>query len=251
MVKFQIVHAGDPRYLGGTSSALRTELTAGVRAGYSTAFLPYLGQRSSLVTGMEPRVAKTLADLDIPLLTASDAVETDLLLAHHPLVFQRLPDRPVRLKAKRVVVVLHHPVRDGRGVAQYDVERLRTSVERTYGVPVSFAPIGPVIRQQFAAGPETNSLLLPVDLPNLIDMDEWPLRDRPAPRTHAVIGRHSRDDPLKWPETEDGILNAYPASDICEVRVLGGASVRNIRTTCGLERLSLCRHRRVRISAWP
>ena len=225
MAYFDIVHAGDPRYLGGTSAALRTEIAAGVAAGLRIAFLPYLGPRSNTVTGMEPRLLETIDRLGIPVLIASDQIETDLLFAHHPMVFERLPDRPVRLRTKHVVAVLHHPLFDGHGVAQYDSNRLITSLQRTYGAPVSLAPIGPAVRNQLGPVDHLNGSILPVDLPNLIDVDDWPLRDRPPPANHAVIGRHSRNDPLKWPDTEAELRAAYPVSDVCSVRVLGGAPI--------------------------
>ncbi|WP_108816618.1 glycosyltransferase [Loktanella sp. Alg231-35] len=225
MAHFDIVHAGDPRYLGGTSSALRTEIAAGVAAGLRSAFLPYLGPRSNTVTGMEPRLLDTMISLDIPVLIASDVVETDLLFAHHPMVFERLPDRPVRLRAKHVVMVLHHPLFDGAGVAQYDCNRLITSLRRTFGAPVSLAPIGPAVRNQLGPVDHPSGSILPVDLPNLIDVSEWPLRDRPPPSSHAVLGRHSRNDPLKWPDTAEEVRAAYPVNDVCSVRVLGGVPI--------------------------
>jgi len=225
MAHFDIVHAGDPRYLGGTSSALRTEIAAGVAAGLRIAFLPYLGPRSTTVTGMEPRLLETITSLDIPVLIASDVVETELLFAHNPMVFERLPDRPVRLRTKHVVMVLHHPLFDGAGVAQYDCNRLITSLRHTFGAPVSLAPISPIVRNQLGPVHQFDGSILPVDLPNLIDVNEWPLRDRPPPSSHAVLGRHSRNDPLKWPDTEAEVHAAYPVNDVCSVRVLGGAPI--------------------------
>ncbi len=223
MVRFDIVHAGDPRYLGGTSSALRAELKAGVRAGYRIAFLPYLGPRSGSVTGMEIRVEETIRELGIPILTAEDPVEADILFAHHPMVFERLPDRPVALRPGHVVAVLHHPIFDGRGVPQYNVQRLTNSLSLTFSAPVSLAPISPVVRGQLHATADNSLSVLTMDLPNLIDLAEWPLRDRPPPRDKAVIGRHSRDDPLKWPDDRATLLAAYPANDLLKVRILGGS----------------------------
>jgi len=67
--------------------------------------------------------------------------------------------------------------------------------------------------------------LSPDDWDNIIHLPDWqrgPRRRGPADRLR--IGRHSRDNPLKWPDTAADILAAYPEAEDVEVHVLGGAA---------------------------
>ena len=41
-----------------------------------------------------------------------------------------------------------------------------------------------------------------------------------SPRDIAVIGRHSRNDPLKWPDTETEVRGAYPDAPNIKIKVL-------------------------------
>ena len=218
---FTVVHAGDPRYRGGTASALRTEIAAAHRHGVSAALLPYLGPRSRVVQGFDPRIRAVLEATGTPILPWDQPATTDLLLAHHPAVFAAMPDRPVALQPRRVVCVLHHPPFDGARVPQYDLHRVLTSLALTFAAPVGVAAVGPLVRTQLEGLTLPDGVTLEDDLPNLIDLDDWPERDRPPPRERAVIGRHSRSDPLKWPDTEAEIRAAWPTDDTLSCRVLG------------------------------
>ena len=56
----------------------------------------------------------------------------------------------------------------------------------------------------------------------IIDLDAWKAavnRPRSGP---PIIGRHSRPDPLKWPDDAETTLLAYPNDPAFDVRVLGG-----------------------------
>lgn len=44
-----------------------------------------------------------------------------------------------------------------------------------------------------------------------------------------MIGRHGRDDPLKWPRDPAALRHAYCAGRPCETRFLGGAHVARTR----------------------
>lgn len=225
MRHFDIVHAADPRYLGGTSTALRGELLGAARWGLNCAVLPYLGPRSAVISGFEARTAALMAAENVPVLSADGAFTCDILLAHHPFVFEHLATRPIALRPKRVVCVLHHPLVDGSNQAQYDIEKVALSLQTSYAVPVVFAPISAIVRAQALRAGVSGQRLLRRDLYNVIDEAEWPERTRPAPRTRAVIGRHARADILKWPDTARDILAAYPADSTFDVRVLGEVSL--------------------------
>src|SRR5690242_10365313 len=119
-MRFDIVHAADPRFRGGTSSALRTEIIAASRFGVTSALLPFIGIGNGNVRVFDLRTAETIERLSVPSLTGEEEVEADLVLAHHPFVFERMPSLPIRLKTKCVVCVVQHPPFDGDWIPEYD-----------------------------------------------------------------------------------------------------------------------------------
>jgi len=86
-----------------------------------------------------------------------------------------------------------------------------------------WAPQGPQVRK--AIEPYlADSELWEFDLPGIVDPKEWqkPSIDFDGRRV-PVIGRHSRDDRMKWPESREALLAAYPADSSVKVRAMGGA----------------------------
>lgn len=222
---FDIVHACDLRFRGGTASALRGELAAAHAAGLRVAVLPMLGPTAPRNLTADPRLDALCAALGVPLLAPETAARCEILFCHHPQVFQHMPDRPLALVPDHVVLVLHHPPLDGRGQPQYLPEAVLEVLERLFARPALLAPVGPLVRAQLALLGVAPERILPEDLPNLLDLAAWPPRDRPppAPGEPVVIGRHARGDRLKWPDDPAKIRAAWPDRPGVEVRILGGA----------------------------
>lgn len=219
---FDVVHAANPRYRGGTSSALRAELKAAARFGVGCALLPFLGRSERPIGPFEPRTARLIDDLGVPWLTGDLPATCDILFAHHPQVFERMPERPVRVRPRRVVCVVHHPPFDGMWTPQYDLGVVERNLERLFGATVHFAPIGPKVRAQFESLAGERPKLLPQDLFDMIDLSEWRMRERPPPAGTAILGRHSRAAAVKWPDTRADLLAAYPDRRHLTVRAMGG-----------------------------
>lgn len=223
MDHFDIVHAADPRFRGGTGSALRTEIIAAHRWGLRSALLPYHGMKERPCSGFGPRVQAAIAALDFPMLSYDQPATCEILLAHHPFVFQNIPLQRPALQPTKVVAVLHHPPIDGNHRPQYDTDKLVAALEATYQVPVFLAPVGPLVRKLLLEIGVPANRLLKNDFLNIVDEMEWPARTRAAPTDHVVIGRHSRKDPLKWPDRSEDVQAAYPQADNITVRILGEA----------------------------
>ncbi|SCW82822.1 UDP:flavonoid glycosyltransferase YjiC, YdhE family [Rhizobium mongolense subsp. loessense] len=222
-VHFDVVHAADPRFHGGTSSALRTELKAANQWGVSCGLLPFLGQRTRELGVFDSRTAAVIEQSNTVWLTGSEEATCDILLAHHPAVFERMPRSPVRLQPRRVVCVVHHPLFDGNRVPQYDLGVVERVLDRLFGVPVVFAPVGPKVRSQFDSIGTESPALLRHDLWNMVDLAEWASPQRTAPTGTVNLGRHTRADPAKWPSSADELRAAYPDTPNFAIKVLGGA----------------------------
>lgn len=219
---FDIVHAADLSCPGGTSSALRAELKAARGFGLTVAVIPFIGLSGGFVRPFEKRTADLIEKLGIPWLTGDSVATCDVLFANHPQVFAHMPSTAVRVRPKRVVCVAHHPPFDGVWKPQYDFEVVGRNLERLFGAPVTFAPVGPKVRRQFDGLVVSKPALLSRDFHDMLDMAEWEPRARAAPRGGAVLGRHSRPDALKWPDTQAELLAAYPDRRHLTIRVLGG-----------------------------
>ncbi|WP_395542203.1 glycosyltransferase [Neotabrizicola sp. sgz301269] len=221
---FDCVHACDLRYRGGTSSALRGELAAAVAAGQRIALLPLLGPEAPYTLTADPRLEALCEALGVPILAPETEARCEILFCHHPQVFRHMPDRALALRPDRVVLVLHQPPLDGAGRQQYDPGAVLAVLDRLFLQQAWLAPVGPLVRAQLALLDQPEQTLLPEDLPNLLDLRDWPLRDRPPPGRDGpvVIGRHARADRLKWPEDPEVIRAVWPDRADVEVRILGG-----------------------------
>jgi len=62
------------------------------------------------------------------------------------------------------------------------------------------------------------------DWPSVLDPEEWACVRKGFAADKPVIGRHTRDDPAKWPEEAEILRQLYPVDGSAHVRILGGAS---------------------------
>ncbi|MDP2081311.1 MAG: hypothetical protein U0934_19285 [Pseudotabrizicola sp.] len=232
---FDIVFAADPRFPGGTSTALASEVKAARRAGLSAALLPVLSPLLKQARPVHPQIKSALIETGTPMIGPAITVETRFVVLHHPLVFNQLPAAPLSVRAEHGVVVLHHPPHDGRGISDYDPAEVLRMTGLMLGVTPWLAPVGPLVRKQLAG---LESQTLPLDWLNLIDLDDWPDQSEriaaPLPAT-LRIGRHSRPHPPKWPDTVETALAAYPFAPDIHVSMLGAdpeALARRYGVTC-------------------
>ena len=119
------------------------------------------------------------------------------------------------------LLVASHPLVDGAGEPYYDWETINSHVQEALGQDVKWAPLGPLVRAP-VAGLDNSPPLHDKDWLEIVDVAEWEADRHEFNGARPVIGRHSRPDPLKWPDDRDTILAAYPDDPACVVRILGG-----------------------------
>ena len=119
------------------------------------------------------------------------------------------------------VLVVHHPPFDGLGVPSFDLRRCAANAAEALEGDVTWAPIGPVVRNQLETF-ENHPPLLAEDWYNILDTTQWHQPRAGFCAEHPVIGRHSRPDDLKWPDDRETILKVYPDRPDVLVRILGG-----------------------------
>ncbi|WP_333684577.1 glycosyltransferase, partial [Pontibaca methylaminivorans] len=139
---------------------------------------------------------------------------------------------PPKIDAKHIKVIDNQPPMSDyteEGIVRYRLADCAENIRHYFGKDATWHPIGPLVRDALHShhAHELHHIdLSPEDWHNIIDINGWdrgPRRRGPSDRLR--IGRHSRDQFVKWPATREDTLAAYPASDDIEVHVLGGAEV--------------------------
>jgi len=217
-----VVIVSDPRFSGGTSSAMaeeiRTLTEAGRKVGFWRVSTPWWRDDDREV---HPLLQAHIDAGRVRIIDPTETVRVPLVLAEHPVVFRRLPrGRWPRLVADLAVIVGHHPVTGPDGRLIYDPWWITRNCRRLFTAPVVWGPISPTNRASFAAF-RASLPMLKADWTNILRAGDWGQPRRHGGGRPFVIGRHSRDAPEKWPTTREDFLAAYPDDPQIEVRLLG------------------------------
>lgn len=224
--RYDVLTATDCRLPGGTAASVAEELRAQVDAGQRSALLQIDSPLVQHARPLNPRLAALIDDGEVDLVVGTDeVVRCRLLVLRHPSVVAAMdPATLPPIEADRVVMVANQApgTPDGRPVHYRPLE-VDAALRAWLGdVPITWAPIGPLVRDNLALiAPDL--ALAEADWVNVIDVSRWAVdRSRGITGT-PVIGRHSRNSPDKWPADRDTLLAAYPADEGFRVEVLGGA----------------------------
>ena len=219
--RYDIVVIGDLRFPGGTASGAAEQIRAQAKASYRTALIHLKGPVLKYPHPFNPNIRRCIDEGLAELVDPDVAIEAPLALAYHPQIFTHLPHRPLRVTAETKLLVINHPLVDGYGEPFYDWAAINANVQESLGGGVEWAPVGPLVRAP-VAGLADAPPLFPDDWLEVLDLDEWRAERQGFVGARPVIGRHSRPDPLKWPDDARDVLAAYPDDPACRVRILGG-----------------------------
>jgi hypothetical protein len=214
----------DLRFPGGTSTSVVEEIRAAAAAGYRLGLLHLDSSSLSTDRPIHPLIRAELDSGAATLILPGQAVTTRLLVVKHPTLFTTPLGGRLPITADKVILVVGQVPHDLDGTIHYDPARVDAHLVAALGQRAVWAPVSPVVREHLRAAAESAEILLaPTDWVEIIDPEGW-LVDRSAPvdTERAVIGRHSRPSPMKWPSTASELLAAYPDDGSVRVRVLGG-----------------------------
>ncbi|MGH6922725.1 MAG: glycosyltransferase [Propylenella sp.] len=216
-----IVFVSDARFPGGTSTALATEILAAADAGFRAGLLHVRGPVLGRPHPFNPQLRGAIDSGKVAWLDPRQRLDCELLVVYHPMLFPMPLAERIEIRPREAVIVAQHPPLDGEGEPQYDIIQQVRSVETSFGCRPAVAPVGPNCRSGFASVPLDDVQLVAEDWHNLIDLRRWPMRPNTPFSNPIVIGRHTRPDALKWPDTRAEMLAAYPDDARFKVRVLG------------------------------
>lgn len=216
----RIAYVLDPRFPGGTSSAVAAELK--VAAGFGQITVHAI--ESSMFRGrtVAPVLEAALGDLGIEPLWDAPVIAADLVILHNPafLKFQR--HFGTRILCRDLIVVTHENfVRPG-GQEGFDAASCLQLIDRaTMALRMHIAPVSASNRRTVAdwlarLGAPAGWQLLPDDWFNICAFGTMPATAAPADRR----GRHSRAGFEKFPSL-DVLDRCFPAH--AEANVILGA----------------------------
>ncbi|HEU5127459.1 MAG TPA: glycosyltransferase [Glycomyces sp.] len=228
-VEYDYVFATDWRPFGAPAKSSLEEIAALLSTGATVGVLQLDTYRYAstpvrpLCDPVQDLINRGLVDRVLP----DTPARTRLLFVRYPPVLQFDLGSPPQLTADRVVVIANQAPheRDGSDV-RYSSAICSANAEAWFGAPPVWVPQGAeTLRALEAEGELRPDQISDLLLPSVVDASRWAM-----PRTRfrtdlPVVGRHSRDHYLKWPDTAASLLHAYPAEPSFDVRVMGGAEV--------------------------
>jgi glycosyltransferase involved in cell wall biosynthesis len=228
--RFDVVLVSDFRLPGGTSMSNIEEIKAQRRLGLRTGLVQMGRYDLNPARGMNPKIAEMIDGDRVDLLVKGEAVDCDLLLLRLPWVLEEFQSHLPEVAARDIRVIINQPPKRDYAPGSpyiYHLQRCLVHLERHFGAPGIWHPIGPLVRQALLDHHAEELEGIPLsseDWPNIIDLDEWQRPLLPPRGTGRIrICRHSRDHYVKWPAARDDLLKVYPNAPDVEIHVLGGA----------------------------
>lgn len=223
---FEIVIAGDWRKYGGPQKSMIEEIKALLKFGFKVGIMHLEASRfidtknldlNLVIQGMINRGEVIEVNYD-------DSVSVDLLILRYPPILQVMPTRSSSLSVKRMFILANQAPSelDGEDI-RYLVPDCFEAAKQKFNTKVSWVPQGPQVRDAIASylkGDELEDF----NLPGIVDPIEWSgVFPRNEFANRPIVGRHSRDNIMKWPEDPAVLRQVYPVDGSVDVRLMGGS----------------------------
>lgn len=222
---FDVIYVSELGFSGGNAHSLVHEMSIAVAAGLRVGLVRVRNVLFTHLATREPIPALTglVASGAVTEIALTTPASARLLVVRWPACFQYAPGTASAIRAARTVVVANHPPYERhQDRHSYEMEAVSRNVRAAFGAEPEWSPQSATIRAMLEPQLPHGSLL---DIDWVAVLAEEPQRVRPrgAPLgALPVIGRHSRDHFLKWPESREKLLKVYPADGSVKVRILGG-----------------------------
>lgn len=220
---YDVVFIGDWRDHGGPQVSMIEEIHAlkkhGVRIAIShmEAFRFMTKERRPL----SPQIRALIHQGVVEEVIAGDDARVGLAILRYPPILQFTPAQPMGWQVGQLMLVANQaPCELDGSDLRYHVADCMRHAKELFGVEGRWAPQGPQVRRAI----ETlvpPGLLDDRDVPGILEVGEWAVPGRTLGQI-PVIGRYSRDNVLKFPESPADLLQAYPEDPNCRIRLMGG-----------------------------
>lgn len=223
-----VVFAGNWEKYGGPQKSMLEEIRALVHSGYRVGILNFEAARFMSGQFQKPLISEIqglINDGQVDEVHFDDHLNVRLLLLRYPPILQFFSHDKTDLNIEKLAIVANQAPAEMNGEdIRYRVEDCHETAQRAFKVEPTWVPQGPQVRD-FLKFYLEYPLLENLDLPGVLDIKEW-WRDRSTPRSLTpVVGRHSRDNKMKWPDNGEVIEEVYRTDGSYDIRLLGGAKV--------------------------
>lgn len=221
---FDIVFATDYRFPGGTTTLTTNEIEAAARKGYRIGMIQIDSPLNSTRDVIADR-ALDMAQLDgVEVLSLNDVANVSVMVVRHPTVIQFTEMLKSQLNVGRLIVIVNNPpvLSGGRGVV-FELETVARNARALFGVAVEIVPESAVTRQMVRSVSD-EGILASFNWPGFLNTADFSVQRTSSKGRNPVLGRHSRDASLKWPDRASTTLQVYSGGEKLDVRILGGIS---------------------------
>lgn len=222
---FDVVFAGDWQRYGGPQKSMLEEIYALVQDNYRVGVMNLEAARFMTDGPSDPlndEVQRLVNDGIVEHVQYDDDVHVRLLVLRYPPILQFFTYEPSAVKVDRMLIVANQAPSelDGSDI-RYRVEDCQQNAEIAFGIVPTWVPQGPQVRD-FLELYLSSPVLAPFDMPGILNPESW-WHDRIWYRSSIpVVGRHSRDDAMKWPEQAGVLKELYRTDGAYDVRIMGG-----------------------------
>lgn len=221
-----LVIAGDWRRYGGPQVSMMNEIAAALAAGLRVAVMHiealrfYTSQDQPLCEPVQDLISSSAVERIFP----DDDIDVDILLIRYPPILQFPPSLPRTFTPRRLFVMANQAPHEPDGSdPRYVPADVTAHAEGLFGVVPQWIPQGPTIRRILEAELPPG-LVTDWDNPGLIDVDAWHVRSERPVAERPVVGRFSRDNPIKFPDDPADLLAAYALPEPYAVRMMGATA---------------------------
>lgn len=222
---YDVVFAGNWQKWGGPQKSMYEEIQALREAGLKLAILDLNAARfmSTKQEALASPIQKLINNHGIDEVFIDDAVSVNLLILRYPPILQFMRREKSELSVKRMIILANQAPSevDGSDI-RYLVNDCHDAATTIFTNDLVWAPQGPQVREAIEPylGKESISSY---DIPGIVNANEWFIPRSELPRgLLPVIGRYSRDDPMKWPNDPEVLVSIYPTNGSADVRIMGG-----------------------------
>lgn len=223
--ELDVLMVGDWHSFGGPQLSMLAEIGAFLVEGKSVGVMHLEPPRffGTNKTALCAPICDLILKGEVVLITPVDEVHAGVTVVRYPPIFA-FGSLVTRITQDQLVLLANQAPseRDGADV-RYRVEDVCKNVQVSFGRVARWAPQGPEVRATLV-GRVPPDELLDRDLPGVIDTAQWHVPRSRFRGSRPVIGRHSRDDAMKWPADPRQLLMIYPDVDDIDVRVMGGGA---------------------------
>lgn len=221
---YDIVYATDFRFSGGNTSLIASEIRAALDMGLRVAIAQLESPTLRSRRPMDVKIDTILRENDVAFITVEDEVSTEILVLRHPTIMQYADNMLSNVRAKNVYLIVNNPPIGRDGVESvFDVSVCEVNANRAFARDCVVFPESTQTREIcLSMSPNVN--YSDTNWPGFIDTAKFERSRRgPDSARKPIVGRHSRDHRLKWPDTASDFEYAYSRPDIFNTVILGGA----------------------------